>query len=140
MKAPKCGLCGAPHGPFESCYFPKAVYYVWAYEWLTVHPNEGGQYEICWVVPLQEKPSWDRPVEDDRLLSRYFRLMMGVRCTGGSATPPSKSRTNHKVFSGGTDKVAWTIIYRWAPDMLEDARRYRDWLAEEQERRLDQPG
>lgn len=140
MSSTKCGLCGAPHGPFESCYLRQAPYYLWGNEWLTCHPNDGGKWEICWVVPMKEHARGDLWLPDHKLVSRYFTVLMDLRSTGGGDKLPGKSRTNGKVFSGGTDRIAWTIIYRWAPDMLEDARRYRDWLAEEQERRLDRPG
>lgn len=134
MASEKCGRCGATHGPFESCYMHPAKYYYFSSEWLSAHPNEGGKWEICWVIPLASKPSWDIPNHDAALLTSYFTHVWDSRHTGGSETPPCKSRTNRVVVSCG--KPLWTIVYRWAPEILVDAKKLEPWLLEQRRKTL----
>ena len=103
MGTKKCGLCGSRHGEKSSCLLPKAKAYAWGYEWLG---REGHSAQVCWVVPV-------RGEEEAQLVVRFFHFAQDFRRAGWADVEPSKVHPSE-------------ALYRWAPDILDEARRWRE--------------
>lgn len=110
-----CELCGKMHNRYESCHLPQVDWYAWGYEWIgepVVRPVMLDQ--LCWVVPVRDS-------NESSIVQAHFSHEWELRCTGGGPRSPyhSHAAVRHQNYSYKL------TIYRWVPELLEDAKRWQ---------------
>jgi len=109
----ECSGCGVSHDPMGSCAFYESPFYATIADYPKYFLTQGGT-AIVYVVPCDT-------YEQGELVRRFMQETEGLYGSSTSANPPTTEA--HQTLHD--PDVGCYYIYRWHPELLDEARKWR---------------